>query len=144
MLSSLIITAAATMVLIMMVAMVAIVFRTTIMNGQSSLEVERARRWAKCPGKASVALKLWVPGQLPTTSEALPSRSGKVVLVPHHLPIFHRGPWRNVCLIMGDKIWHWFLPWKPASITPNDGVEWPISDEWMCYLRALPPCREDD
>jgi len=145
-LSWLIITAAATMVLMVMVAMVAIVFRTTIMKGQTSLEIERARRGAKRGGKASGALKLWVPEQLSTTgSDGLGTRSGKVVLVPHHLPIFDRGPGPNFRLIMGDKVWHWFLPWNPAAtIIPNDGVEWPISDHWFRYLSALPPCLQDD
>ncbi|PLW29195.1 hypothetical protein PCASD_14629 [Puccinia coronata f. sp. avenae] len=135
-LSALILVVAATMILLVMVAMLAIVVKNNILNGLSTLEIERARqshRWSR----DDAGITLWVP---PRDGQ---HDSGKVVRVPPGIPIFDHGPWANFCLIMGDQVWHWFVPWKLGH-TPPDGVEWPISDHWLSYLRSLDKYNDDD
>jgi hypothetical protein len=100
-LSALILVVAATMILLVMVAMLAIVVKNNILNGLSTLEIERARqshRWSR----DDAGITLWVP---PRDGQ---HDSGKVVRVPPGIPIFDHGPWANFCLIMGDQVWHWF------------------------------------
>ncbi|OAW00146.1 hypothetical protein PTTG_09807 [Puccinia triticina 1-1 BBBD Race 1] len=134
-LSVLMIILAATMVLLVILAMLTIVFKNNILNGLSTIEIERARRSRRSPGDARL-IKLWVP---PSASAGQPT--GKVVLVPPGLPIFDLRPSLNFQLIMGKRVWHWFVPWKTSG-TP-DGVEWPISDQWLGYLRSLDPYTEE-
>jgi hypothetical protein len=100
-LSALLITAAGTMVLLVMLAMITIVFKNNILHGLSTIEIERARRWKGSP--RDPGLKLWVP-----LSASVGQPRGKVVVVPHGLPIFDLGPRLNFQLIMGEKVWHWF------------------------------------
>ncbi|POW07889.1 hypothetical protein PSTT_07921 [Puccinia striiformis] len=99
-----------------------------ILNGLSTLEIERARQAKRASREAGV--KLWVPSP---ASDGQPR--GKVIFVPPDLPIFDLGPKLNFQHIMGKQVWHWFVPWTIGHLP--DGVEWPISDKWIDYLRSL-------
>ncbi|KAH9447885.1 hypothetical protein MJO28_011427 [Puccinia striiformis f. sp. tritici] len=127
-LSALLIVLAATMVLGVILAMLTIVLKNNILNGLSTLEIERARQAKRASREAGV--KLWVPSP---ASDGQPR--GKVIFVPPDLPIFDLGPKLNFQHIMGKQVWHWFVPWTIGHLP--DGVEWPISDKWIDYLRSL-------
>lgn len=130
--STLLITAGATLVLLVILAMLFIVFKNNIWSGLSTVEIERARH-RRNPSSWDSRIKVWIPGEGAKDT-------GKVVLLPPGVPIFDLGVKLNVQQIMGSQAWHWFLPWKSNSDV--DGFEWPISNYWMCYLRALDEYKE--
>ncbi|MBW0541713.1 hypothetical protein O181_081428 [Austropuccinia psidii MF-1] len=128
--SMLLIVTSGTMIELVIIAMLVIVIKNNILRGLSSIEIERARRWNKSSSTWDPRLKLWVP-------DCKEKGKGKVVLLQPGIPIFDLGPRKNFEQIMGDRVWEWFVPWK--SNNQLDGIEWPMSNDWMSYLRQLEP-----
>lgn len=80
-------------------------------RGFGTVQVERIRRWKEqmqsiLPSEYDPRIRLWVP----LSKEEQP-KGGAVILIRPDEPIFDLGFKRNWRALMGDKWWHWFVPW---------------------------------
>ncbi|GAA5873153.1 hypothetical protein JCM3774_000066 [Rhodotorula dairenensis] len=112
-LSTLAITGATTLILLIALSMVFVVIRNAA-RGLSTVQVERARAYHAQRKRAPLGLKprydarlrLWVP-----TGRVGYTASGAVLLVEPDIPLFDFGRRENLRRALGDRSWKWCLPW---------------------------------
>ncbi|GAA6035989.1 hypothetical protein JCM8097_005202 [Rhodosporidiobolus ruineniae] len=94
-------------------AMIVVIVRNA-RSGVSAVQLERLRIWAFQRDEPNptydARIRLWVP-LAPSESED----GGAVVLVEPDVPLFDLGPGENWRRLMGEKWWHWVLPWVPRA-----------------------------
>ncbi|GAA5856266.1 hypothetical protein JCM8547_000844 [Rhodosporidiobolus lusitaniae] len=117
-LGTLVIVLFAVMISLIAFAMIAVIVRDT-RTDTTPIQVERTRLWRQQQGQPNpdydARFRLWVP--LPKEES---TEGGAIVIVDPDVPLFDLGPEENWRRLMGEKWWHWFLPWIPSRVSDFD------------------------